>query len=477
MLQQSVLGDYRLLELVGEGGMAEVYRAQFIGKSRPSGMESEVVLKRIKPALYNQPEFPIFREMFLNEARLVHELSHPNLARMHTLGEGIDRSHGGNAQKVPFIVGEYIRGQQLWKLLRIATNGFTGRSVPPGIAALIIREASLGLGYAHTYQDRKTGRTQPIIHRDVAPDNIMLGNDGQVKVIDFGVAKAIGGFGPQTQTGIIKGKLAYLAPEQVTQKVVPATDVFGAGIILYEMLTGRRLFGGANDFTVVGRVLKAEIPPPSRFVVGIPNELEAVLMTALSRDLRVRYENGTVFAQALSAAMQSEPSLRGMGAADLRRWSEELLAEAALAQAPSASDERSVIPKAKSGEELPELSGEIAISGEIELSGDDVIFGGLTDVDPAVREAVSQALGIREHSQAMMHLNYEPTQPLRRPVLSEAEPQMGLPADLHMAPVDPAGKTFDKLSPISSRPKWGLVAGIIGLVVLFIAMCLLLFLR
>ena len=116
----------------------------------------------------------------------------------------------------------------------------------------------------------KTGKPQPIIHRDVSPENVMISTEGAVKVIDFGVAKAIGGFGPQTQTGIIKGKLAYMAPEQVAQKVVPATDVFGAAIVLWEMLTGRRLFGGGNEFMVVNRVLKADIPRPSATTQNIP---------------------------------------------------------------------------------------------------------------------------------------------------------------------------------------------------------------
>ena len=179
---------------------------------------------------------------------------------MYALLEAVDEDLG---VKVPFIVGEYIRGVQLWELMRLGTQGFTGKGVPPAIAAFIAREMARGLGHAHAHKDPATGKAQPIIHRDISPENIMVSQDGLVKVIDFGVAKALGGFGPQTRTGIIKGKLAYMAPEQVTQKVVPATDVFGAGIVLHELLTGRRLFGGSNEYLVVSRVLKAEIPRPS----------------------------------------------------------------------------------------------------------------------------------------------------------------------------------------------------------------------
>ena len=355
--------------------MAEVYRAQYMGHAHSVGPQNEVVVKRIKPSLFKAAEFPIFREMFLNEAKLVRSLQHPNLARMHMLNEAVDKAMG---VKVPFIVGEYIRGLQLWKLLRIATSAFTGRGVMPAIAAYIIRETARGLGHAHAYKDPKSGRSQPIIHRDVAPDNIMISTDGKVKVIDFGVAKAIGGFGPHTKTGIIKGKLAYMAPEQVAQKVVPATDVFGAAIILHEMLTGRRLFGGANDFVVVSRVLKAEIPPPSKFLLGIPPELEEVLMKALSRDVKKRYPDGNAFADALTEVMQRVPQLRGVNEEKVKAWSEELQVEAAFRANPepvNVSAEHEPLEP-----EQPEDHVNSVSSGEIELSGEDVVFAGIADV-------------------------------------------------------------------------------------------------
>ncbi len=486
---QQVLGDYLLIELVGEGGMAEVYRARPIkdragqghaGRGKPRAAEGgeEVVIKRIKPGLFNQPEFPIFREMFLNEAKLVRGLSHPNLARMHTLGEGHDQSLG---IKVPFIVGEYIHGHQLWKLLRIATSGFTGRNVPPDIAAYIIREAARGLGHAHAHQDPKTGRPLPIIHRDVAPDNIMISNDGQVKVIDFGVAKAVGGFGPQTQTGIIKGKLAYLAPEQVAQKVMPATDVFGAGIILHEMLTGRRLFGGANDFVVISRVLKAEIPPPSQFVIGIPPELEEVVMTALSRNLSVRYANGNELAAALTECMQRVPALRGLDKQHLRRWKEELLAEAAFRAEGDGGAVESSSSELKAVEHEPRE--EAALSGEIELSGEDVIMAEMADADPAIREVVTQ--GLKVLNLEMLQGHTEPTQPLPKPGLAEVTAPLRIPS----TNIDSAEKTHDKLRPVSLRrssreraavkPRLGAtaIAALAGLIFVFVLSVVLLLLR
>ena len=319
------LGNYLLIDRLGEGGMAEVFLAQYSGGEHSVGPQSQVVVKRIKPSLYKSTEFPVFREMFLNEAKLVRSLQHPNLARMYALLEAVDDDLG---VKVPFIVGEYIRGVQLWELMRLGTQGFTGKGVPPAIAAFIAREMARGLGHAHAHKDPATGKTQPIIHRDISPENIMVSQDGLVKVIDFGVAKALGGFGPQTRTGIIKGKLAYMAPEQVTQKVVPATDVFGAGIVLHELLTGRRLFGGSNEYLVVSRVLKAEIPRPSSLNPGVPKELDDVTMKALSRDLRGRFADGNAMADALTAVLESVPALSGTTHHTIRDWVKKLTTEA-----------------------------------------------------------------------------------------------------------------------------------------------------
>ena len=129
------MGDYLLLKRIGEGGMAEVYLAQYSGADHSVGPQSQVVVKRIKPELFSKPDYPVFREMFLNEAKLVRELSHSNLARIYALNEAVDSEVGA---KVPFIVGEYVQGSQLWELMRIATRGFTGVGVPAGIASFVL---------------------------------------------------------------------------------------------------------------------------------------------------------------------------------------------------------------------------------------------------------------------------------------------------------------------------------------------------
>jgi serine/threonine-protein kinase len=380
------LGDYLLIERVGEGGMAEVFRAQYSGEEHSVGPMSVVVVKRIKPELFNKPEFPIFREMFLNEAKLVRSLQHPNLARVYALLEAVDPVL---QKKIPFIVQEYVRGQPLWELLRIATRGFTGLGVSVPVALFISREMARGLGHAHAHKDSLTGKLQPIIHRDISPENVMVSDEGSIKVIDFGVAKALGGFGPQTRTGIIKGKLAYMAPEQVAQKVVPATDVFGAGIVLHEMLTGRRLFGGHNEFVVISRVLKAEIPRPSQLTSGIPKEVDDVVMTALSRDLKTRYVDGNAFADALTRVMAKLPETRGTTSTTIKQWTKQIIAEGHKISSNWDEEESGVHVDVEDAMRRVEQSGDDLV----ELTADDLMK---TDVDgtldPGVRAAVTMGL-------------------------------------------------------------------------------------
>ncbi|HRI51321.1 MAG TPA: serine/threonine-protein kinase, partial [Pseudomonadota bacterium] len=380
------LGDYLLIERIGEGGMAEVFRAQYSGDEHSVGPMSVVVVKRIKPDLFNKPEFPIFREMFLNEAKLVRSLQHPNLARVYALMEAVDPELH---KKVPFIVQEYVSGYQLWELLRIATRGFTGLGVPAGIAAFITREMARGLGHAHCHKDGVTGKLQPIIHRDISPENVMVSAEGSIKVIDFGVAKALGGFGPQTRTGIIKGKLAYMAPEQVAQKVVPATDVFGVGIVLHEMLTGRRLFGGHNDFIVISRVLKAEIPRPSQLIPGIPKELDDVVMTALSRDLKTRYVDGNALADALTRTMAKLPAIKGTTETTVKQWAKQVIAEGQKISSNWNEEESGVHVDVDDAMRRVESSGDDII----ELTAEDLMRAEVDGaIDPGVRAAVTQGL-------------------------------------------------------------------------------------
>ena len=217
----------------------------------------------------------------------------------------------------------------------------------------------------------------------------MVSAEGSIKVIDFGVAKALGGFGPQTRTGIIKGKLAYMAPEQVAQKVVPATDVFGVGIVLHEMLTGRRLFGGHNDFIVISRVLKAEIPRPSQLIPSIPKELDDVVMTALSRDLKTRYVDGNALADALTRAMAKLPAIKGTTETTVKQWAKQVIAEGQKISSNWNEEESGVHVDVDDAMRRVESSGDDII----ELTAEDLMRAEVDGaIDPGVRAAVTQGL-------------------------------------------------------------------------------------
>jgi serine/threonine protein kinase len=289
--QQQRFGSYVLTAHLGRGGMADVFRAQRTGVA---GFERTVVVKRILPTFNNDPQFV---QMFINEAKIAARLAHPNIAQVYELGE-IDGEY--------FMVLEYVKGMDLLHVLRaLAKRGVDSRALPPPVAAYIARETARALSHAHehTLQD---GSPHPIVHRDVSPQNIMLSYDGQVKLVDFGIAKAMFSVREETRTGALKGKVAYMAPEQVSgESPGPEADLFALGVVLYEMLIGRRLFKGQNDFETINRVKTMPIPPPSRVAGWVPHELDDVVMRALERERTQRYRRAALMVRDLDAYLQS----------------------------------------------------------------------------------------------------------------------------------------------------------------------------
>jgi serine/threonine-protein kinase len=275
------LGDYELLERIGAGGMAEVYKARRAGAS---GFERVVAIKRILPHLAEDEQFVA---MFVDEAKIAVHLSHPNIAAIHDLGQA-----GGTC----FIALDYVHGRdlrQLWDRER-AWNA------PPhaGIACHVIARTLEGLAHAHEATDG-FGRPLGIIHRDVTPQNILVSFEGDVKIVDFGLAKAQGR-AHATQAGTVKGKLAYLAPEQLRGLALDArVDVYAAGIVLWELLTGRRLFYADSDLDTLRNVHAAQVEAPSRHNPTLPPALDAVVLKALARDRDARFSSAQEFLDAL----------------------------------------------------------------------------------------------------------------------------------------------------------------------------------
>ncbi len=282
------LGKYHLVEKLGQGGMAEVWKAKMRG---PAGFERTLVVKRILRHLLE--EDPAMVEMFLSEARLSARLNHSNIVQVYELGE---------VEGEYFIAMEYVRGRDLVALLReLAPTGV----VPPGVGAYIGREVCRALGYAHALSD-DSGSPLRLIHRDVSPSNVMLGYDGSVKLLDFGIAKALGQAGEKTQTGLLKGKFSYMAPEQVEgQEIDHRSDLFAAGIVLYECLTASRLFKGASDLQTIALVREARVQPPSERNPEIPPEMDRICMKALAKNPNERYQTCDQMARELDEVVHT----------------------------------------------------------------------------------------------------------------------------------------------------------------------------
>jgi hypothetical protein len=259
-------GKYQLLKRIAGGGMGEVFLARQAGIQ---GFEKLLVIKTLLPHLGQDPQFV---EMFLDEARLAARLSHPNLISIFDLGE---------VEGIFYIAMDYVHGEDLKRMWKQAYR--EGVTIPPAIAARIVADAAAGLGYAHRLTDDQ-GESLGLVHRDVSPQNILLTFDGGVKLIDFGVAKAAGR-ATHTQTGALKGKYAYMSPEQVDGAVLDQrSDVFALGIVLWEMVTGSRLFRADTEVQTLKLVMACEVPAPSEQNPHVPAALDPILLRALAHD-------------------------------------------------------------------------------------------------------------------------------------------------------------------------------------------------
>ena len=278
------------------GGMARIY----IGRSTGIGsFERHVVLKMITPEKANDLTAV---NMFLDEARLAASLNHQNVAQVFEVGEDAG---------IHYLAMEYVHGQDLRAVL--AKAGSQGTRIPLELALTVVAGAAAGLHHAHERRG-PDGTPLGIVHRDVSPSNIMIGYDGAVKLLDFGIAKATAR-SVETQSGIIKGKFAYMAPEQCRGREVDRrSDVFSLGIILYEISTQHRCFRADSDFDTMHRIVTGDVVRPTRLVQGYPQALEAIVMKALAVDPAQRYQSSGLLLEALeSFAVSSRMSLSTMG--------------------------------------------------------------------------------------------------------------------------------------------------------------------
>ncbi|MBI3595943.1 MAG: protein kinase [Nitrospirae bacterium] len=283
-------GKYLLIDKVGTGGMAELFMAKQTGLK---GFEKMMAIKRILPNLTEDAEFI---SMFINEAKLAALLTHQNIVQIFDLGH-VENSY--------FIAMEYVMGKDLRTILQRARALNLLMSI--GHALLIITKVCAGLDYAHRKKDL-TGRDLNIVHRDVSPQNILVSYEGEVKLVDFGIAKAASQ-SSETRTGILKGKLSYMAPEQAWGRAVDRrADIFAVGILLYELITGHKLFKGDNDFNTLEKVREAKVEPtPTSLNKQVAPELEAIILKALAREPDNRFQS----ASELQTALEDHMSKKG----------------------------------------------------------------------------------------------------------------------------------------------------------------------
>ncbi|MEO8700533.1 MAG: serine/threonine-protein kinase [Kofleriaceae bacterium] len=281
-------GKYTLVGDIATGGMAEV----FLGvKQGLEGFLKVVVLKRVLPHFSNNTQFI---RMFIDEARIAARLDHPNIVRTYEFGE-VDGQY--------FTVMEYLPGEDLRSILRRLSHA--KQRLPVHVAVGIVMQLCAGLHCAHQLTDT-TGRPLDLVHRDVSPANIIVTYGGEVKIIDFGVAKTNT---TATATGTIKGKLAYMPPEQILARGVDQrSDIFSAGVVLWELLTGRRLFGRPTDAATLYAIMNDPVPPPSRYRPEVPRQLDAIAMRALARTPVDRFDSAEAMATALEQFMASQPT-------------------------------------------------------------------------------------------------------------------------------------------------------------------------
>jgi serine/threonine protein kinase len=266
-------GPYKLLSKLAVGGMAEVFRAKRAGVE---GFEKVVAVKRILPHLSDNKEFV---DMFINEAKMVAGLTHPNIVQIFDLGK-IDKSY--------YIAMEYVHGRDLRTILRRAKE--KGLRLPLDLSVFIVAQVCSSLEFAHRKKDEQA-RPMMIVHRDVSPQNILISFEGDVKLTDFGIAKAASK-ATSTDVGALRGKLLYMSPEQAWGKAMDRrSDLFSLGIVFYEMVTDQRPFLASSEMSILEMVRDCRVRAPSELNPRLPERLEKVLMKALERDPDSRYQD------------------------------------------------------------------------------------------------------------------------------------------------------------------------------------------
>jgi serine/threonine protein kinase len=335
------IGRYVVLRRIAVGGMAELFLAKQLGLD---GFERAVAIKRILAHLANDEDF---LHMFRNEARIVAKLSHPNIVQIFDLGKSDDTY---------FIAMEYIAGRNLAAVAKKARE--YGEKIPPAFLAHWGAQVASGLHYAHT-RTGADGRPLSIVHRDVSPQNIILSFAGGVKLVDFGIAKAASQLAKhKTRVGVLKGKYAYMSPEQIRgQEIDGRSDIFAMGILLYEVLCGVRPFSHESSMQTIRAIVEDRHADPRQYNSEIPNSLVNIINRALSKEPRDRYDNAQTMQIELEEVVRTQPTRTNT--VETVRWLTSLFADELSDESTHITVEGvgSVIMPAVSGGELSDVAG------------------------------------------------------------------------------------------------------------------------
>jgi eukaryotic-like serine/threonine-protein kinase len=361
---QRIVGRYVLYDALAAGGMATVHLGRLVG---PVGFSRTVAIKRLHDQFALDPDFV---PGFLDEARLAARIRHPNV--VPTLD--VVATEGQL-----FLVMEYVQGESLSRLLRASSEKKV--KVPPRVAIGVMVGALNGLHAAHEAKNEK-GEPLAIVHRDVSPQNILVGVDGAPRVLDFGVAKASGRL-QTTRSGQLKGKVAYMSPEQLRSEPVDRrSDIFSASIVLWETLTARRLFTGESEGAVLSSVLLAPIVAPSKYAPEIPPALDAIVLKGLEREPAKRWATAREMANAL------EDALAPATARQVAEWVESLAREALELRAKRVAE----IESSSTLEGDPQ-TGEVLAQIRASSSGSVLAAAGLPDLATMSQSAISVSAG------------------------------------------------------------------------------------
>jgi len=394
-------GDYYLIDKIATGGMAEIWRAKTVGLE---GFERVVAIKFILQTYTQNPEFS---SMFIDEARIASSLNHSNIVRITNFGV-IDNRY--------YHEMEFVDGRNLRQVMHKCRD--VGIKFPVDSACFVVSEICKGLHYVHTKHDPITNEPLNIIHRDMSPQNVLISYEGEVKILDWGIAKARGKM-EETRAGVLKGKFGYMSPEQAEgEELDPRTDIFSTGILFYEAVTGERLFVADNEVNTLKKIREAAIPLPSKANPEVDKDLEAIIMRTLARHKVERYQTCyDVYEDLVRYFHKKFPSYNSL---KLSRFIKELFSSEIVADRKRVNEKEQSMPSYspmsyRSGRYPQEERTKVSVSQDGDNTGYSQSYAPVSEPEANKSTMETRATEISEFSERAQEPVYEPEEPFYQP--------------------------------------------------------------